>query len=82
MLHAKFQDHMTSSSGEEDYNNGHTYVYSPGAGADNPLGTLFCQKHEFSIKLDIYCKFFPINDFIKSFPHSNTYTTQFDLAVK
>ena len=45
MLHAKFQDHRTSSSGEEDYNNGHIYVYSPGAGAgagaDNPLGT-FC----------------------------------------
>ena len=39
--------------------NGHIYVYSPGAGADNPLGTFFCQKHEFSIKLDIYCKFFP-----------------------
>ena len=41
MLHAKFQDHRTSSSGEEDYNNGHIYVYSPGAGADNPLET-FC----------------------------------------
>ena len=80
MLHAKFQDHRTSSSGEEDYNNGH--IYSPGAGADNPLGTFFCQKHEFSIKLDIYCKFLPINDFIKSFPHSNTCTTKFDLAVK
>ena len=41
MLHAKFQDHMTSSSGEEDYNNGHIYVYSPGEGADNPLETFF-----------------------------------------
>ena len=39
MLHAKFQDHRTSSSREEDYNNGHIYVYSPGAGADNPLET-------------------------------------------
>ena len=26
--------------------NGHIYVYSPGAGADNPLGTFFCQKHK------------------------------------
>ena len=44
MLHAKFQDHRTSSSGEEDYNNGHTYVYSPGAGADNPLGPFLFPK--------------------------------------
>ena len=44
------------------------YVYSPGAGVDNPLGTFFCQKHKCSIKLVIYCKFFPINDFIKVFP--------------
>ena len=53
-----------------------------GQGQTTPWEHCFCQKHEFSIKLDIYCKFFPINDFIKSFPHSNTYTTQFDLAVK
>ena len=90
MLHAKFQDHRTSSSGEEDFfkvftiyghgghlghvtwtnyikfrspfqerrhikfgfdlavsvektfkNGGHIQVYSPGAGADNPLGSIF-----------------------------------------
>ena len=45
MLHAKFQDHRTPSSGEEDYNNGHIYVYSPGAGADNPLRTFFFVKN-------------------------------------
>ena len=31
MLQAKFQDHRTSG--------GHIQVYSPGAGADNPLGS-------------------------------------------
>ena len=44
MLHAKFQDHRTSSSEEEDYNNGHICVYSPGAGADNPLETFSLSK--------------------------------------
>ena len=47
MLHAKFQDHSTSSSGEEDYNNGHIYVYSPGAWADNPLETFFVKNMNF-----------------------------------
>ena len=47
MLHAKFQDHRTSSSGEEDYNNGHIYVYSPEAGADNSLETFFVKNMNF-----------------------------------
>ena len=47
MLHAKFQDHRTSNSGEEDYNNGHIYVYSPGAGVDNPLETFFVKNMNF-----------------------------------
>ena len=51
MLHAKFQDHRTSSSGEEYYNNGLIYVYSPGAGAgagaENPLETLFVKNMNF-----------------------------------
>ena len=37
-------------------------------GQTTPWEHFFCQKHKFSIKLVIYCKFFPINDFIKVFP--------------
>ena len=40
-------------------NNGHIHVYSPGAGADNPLGSKFFQKYKSSLNLVISCKFFP-----------------------
>ena len=36
---------------------GHTHVYSPGAGADNPLGPKYFHKHEYSVHLLIPSKF-------------------------
>ena len=30
---------------------GHTYVFCPGAGADNPLGPKYFNKHEYSVHL-------------------------------
>ena len=47
---------------------GHTHVYSPGAGADNPLGTNFFHKHKYSVHLPISCKFCPSNHILTIFP--------------
>ena len=50
---------------------GHTHVYSPGAGADNPLGRKYFHKHKSSVYLLIPSKFFAImalNDIFLSFP--------------
>ena len=43
------------------------YVYSPRAGADNPLGSEFLYKHKPFVTLVICCKFFPLNDFLTVF---------------
>ena len=43
--------HWTSSLREQFENNGHIHVYSPGAGADNPLGSKFFHKHNYSVNL-------------------------------
>ena len=61
-------------------NNGHIHVYSPGARADNPLGSNFFQKYKSSINLVICCKFFPFNYFVTVFSNSNTQATTFDLV--
>ena len=46
-------------------NNGHIHVYSPGAGADNPLASIFFKKNiKSSVNLVICCKFYPLNDFV------------------
>ena len=46
-------------------NNGHIHVYSPGAGADKQLASIFFfQKYKFSVNLVICCKFYPLNDFV------------------
>ena len=37
---------------------GHTHVYSPGAGTDNPLGPKYFYKHKSSVHLLIPSKFF------------------------
>ena len=47
---------------------GHTHVYSPGAGADNPLGPKYFHKHKSSVHLLIPSKFFAINDIFLFFP--------------
>ena len=59
---------------------GHTHVYSPGAVADNPLGTKFSNKHKYSVDLPIFininllsicsflASFLPLNDIFLFFP--------------
>ena len=42
------------------------HVYSPRAGADNPMVAKL-RKHKSSVNLVICCKFFPLNDFITVF---------------
>ena len=44
------------------------HVYSPGAGADNPLGSEFLYKHKPFVTLVICCKFLPLNGFLTVFP--------------
>ena len=50
---------------------GHIHVYSPGAGADNPLGEISFHQHKCSVHLPISCKFCPSNHILSIFPHSN-----------
>ena len=50
---------------------GHTHVYSPGAGADNPLGPKYFHKHKSSVHLLIPSKFFAIKRHFPIFSHSN-----------
>ena len=58
------------------------HVYSPRAGADNPLGSEFLFKHKPCVTLVIFCKFLQLNDFLTVFPHIKAQGTKFDLAVK
>ena len=44
------------------------HVYSPRAGADNPVGSEFLGKHIPHVTLVICCKFLPLNDFLTDFP--------------
>ena len=44
------------------------HVYSPGAGADNPLGSEFLYNHKSFVTLVICCKCLPLNDFLTVFP--------------
>ena len=44
------------------------HVYSPGAGADNPLGSEFLYKHKPFVTLVSCCKFLPLNGFLTVFP--------------
>ena len=44
------------------------FLYSPGAGADNSLGSEFLYKHKPFVTLVICCKFLPLNDFLTVFP--------------
>ena len=47
---------------------GFIHVYSPGAGADNPLGSEYLYKYKSFVTLAICCKFLPLNDFLTVFP--------------
>ena len=47
---------------------GHIHVYSPGAGADNPLGPNYFRKHKFSVHLLIPSKFSAIKRKFSNFP--------------
>ena len=44
------------------------HVYSPGAGADNLLGSEVLHKHKPFVTLVICCKFLPLNDFLTVLP--------------
>ena len=44
------------------------HVYSPRAGAYNPLGSEFLCKYIPHVTLVICCKFLPLNDFLTNFP--------------
>ena len=58
MLHIKFGFDWPSGFREELFEYyGHIHVYSPGAGADNPLGPKYFRKHKFSVHLLIPSKF-------------------------
>ena len=46
----------------------HIHVYSPGAGADNPLGPKCFCKHKYSIHLPMSCKFCPSTHILTNFP--------------
>ena len=54
---------------------GHIHVYSPGAGADNPLGPKYFHKHKSSVHLLISSKFSAIEWHFPIFPHSNAWAT-------
>ena len=50
---------------------GHIHVYSPRAGADNPLRTNLFHKHKHAVNLPnlpISCKFGPSNHILTIFP--------------
>ena len=47
------------------------HVYSPGAGADNPLGSEFLYNHKPFVTLVICCKFLPLNDFPTVSPYKS-----------
>ena len=47
------------------------HVYSPGAGADNPMGSEFLCKHIPHVTLVICCEFLPLNDFLTVFPYKS-----------
>ena len=45
-------------------NSANIHVYSPGARADTPLGSIVFQKHESSINFVISTSCFPLNDVV------------------
>ena len=47
---------------------GHIHVYSPGAGADNPLGPKYFHEHKSSVHLLIPSKISPFNGIFLFFP--------------
>ena len=56
-------------------------VYSPGAGADNPLGTFFFYKHKYSVYIAHCLQVLPLKSYFNNFPHSNAPATYVDLAL-
>ena len=45
----------------------------------SPLAAKSFQKHKSHVNLVIYCEFFPLNDFVTVFSHSNALMAKFDL---
>ena len=64
------------------WNNGHIYMYIvQGQGQTNPWEQFFVTNINF-YQIGHLLQVFPNKWLYKTFPQSNTYTTQFDLAVK
>ena len=58
VLKTKRMKLLTRSNSNQMFEyHGHIHVYSPGAGADNPLGPKYFHKHKFSVYLLIPSKF-------------------------
>ena len=49
-------------------NNGYVHVYSPGAGADNPVGSNVFINSIIKSILSFAARFPPLNDFVTVFP--------------
>ena len=49
-------------------NNGYVHVFSPGAGADNPLGSIFFINSIIQLIYSSAASFPPLNDFVTIFP--------------
>ena len=50
---------------------GHIHVYSPGAGADKPLGTNCFHKHKIFCPFAHFLQILPFKSYLNNFPHSN-----------
>ena len=73
MLHIKFGFILIGRAVSEKMfeNYGQIHVYSPGAGADNPLVSFFFHKYKSSVHLHTPSNFPPFNYILLIFPHSN-----------
>ena len=60
---------------------GHIHVYSPGAGADNPLGTNCFHKHKIFCPFAHFMQVLPFKSYFNNFTHSNALATYVDLVV-
>ena len=64
----KFGFDWSSGFREDLWNGGHIRVYSPGAGADNPLESNIFQQLYYSVNLVLCYKIFSLKDFLTVFP--------------
>ena len=65
----------------EYYGHIHVHVYCPGAGTDQPLGSIFSESYIFSPFVH-FLQGFSFKRHFNNFPHFSARATYFDLAVK